>query len=103
MTSISARAGVCRVMIRRGQLAEAPCVAHLVCARKWAHDVESLAFEQAPGSGVLVIGDRGNPADPRHRRQAPDQAVTAAVNAPGPGPVLFRVACAAAGHGVARA
>lgn len=55
------------------QLAEGQGVAHLVCTGKWTRDVESLAFEQAPGSRVVGTGDGGEPTDPRNRRKASDQ------------------------------
>jgi hypothetical protein len=55
------------------RLAEAQCVAHLVCARNRASEVESLPFKQAAGSGVLHTGNRGQPADSGHRRQALDE------------------------------
>ena len=57
----------------RGWLGEDQCVAHLVCARERAGEVESLAFEQAPGSGVAGTGDCGEAADSRHRCKAADE------------------------------
>src|ERR1700751_1543524 len=57
----------------RDRLGEDQCVADLACARERAGEAESLAFEQAPGSGVAGTGDRGEAADSRHRGKAPDE------------------------------
>jgi hypothetical protein len=64
---------ICWFCLPPDRLAEAQCVAHLVCARNRASEVESLPFKQAAGSGVLHTGNRGQPADPGHRRQALDE------------------------------